>query len=197
MSSLNGRWLVLSIAALGCGGSQAVAPAASTPNEVREHSASGPVNPVSKQGSGTVTAKLGAGGGSLELTEGPRVTIPRGAVEGGQTFVLKVAAKTTAFSNKENERPLGPTFSFAPPLEAPDGETIEVSFPLGTLPSGWGDPSIAFEYEEAANVSLGEDSTRTKWQYEHAVLANGRLTAKLPKVAGLRLQFVLSNLEAQ
>jgi hypothetical protein len=199
MTCLNGRWLWLSVVGiLGCGGgSQAAAPAASTANEVKEtHSAAGPVNPVRKQGSGTVSAKIGPGGGSLELSEGPRVVIPAGAIEsgGGQEFVLKVAPKTTAFLNKESERPLGPTFSFSPPLAA-DG--IEFSFPLASLPSGWGEPSIGYEVEAGGEVVGGEDSTRTKWQYERATMKDGRVVAKLSEATGLRLQFVLTNLEAQ
>ena len=195
MTCLNGRWLWLSIVGiLGCGGSQAAAPAASTANEVKEHSATGPVRSVSKHGSGSVSATIGPGGGSLELTEGPRVVIPPGVVEGGQEFVLKIAPKTTAFLNKESERPLGPTFSFAPPLSA-DG--IEISFPLASLPSGWGEPSIGYEIESGGEVSYGEDSTRTKWQYERATLEGGRVVAKVSEVTGLRLQFVLTNLEAQ
>lgn len=201
MTCLTGksRWLWLSIVAvLGCGGSQAAAPAASTANEVKESAASGasatgPSTPVKKSGSGSVSAKIGPGGGTLELSEGPRVVIPAGAVEGGQEFVLKVAPKTTAFLNKESERPLGPTFSFSPPLSS----AIEVSFPLASLPSGWGEPSIGYEIEAGAEVSYGEDSTRTKWQYERAKLTDGRVVANLSEATGLRLQFVLTNLEAQ
>lgn len=200
MTSLNGTGtcLWLSIVVFGCGGSQAAAPGASTAHDANEASnqpasyASGPTNVVSKSGSGSVTAKLGPGGGSLELTEGPKVVVPAGVVEGGQDFVLKLAPMTTAFANKESEKALGPTFSFSPPLDAP----IEVSFPLGSMPDGWGDPSIA--YEEAVGAEIkGEDSTRTKWQYERAKYTGGRVVATLPQATGLRLQFTLTNLEAQ
>jgi hypothetical protein len=160
---------------------------------VKGHSASGPVGPVKKHGAGSVSAKIGPGGGTLELDEGPRVVIPPGVVEGGQEFVLKVAPKTTAFLNKESERPLGPTFSFSPPIEG----NVEVSFPLASLPSGWGEPSIGYEIESGGEVSYGEDSTRTKWQYERAKLSGGRVVANLSEATGLRLQFVLTNLEAQ
>jgi hypothetical protein len=197
MANATSKWLTLSLIALGCGGSQAVAPGATTSNEVKETSAKGPSNPVSKHGSGSVAALLGSGGGSLELDEGPRVAVPAGAVKGGQEFVLKLAAKTTAFSNKESEKPLGPTFSFAPSVDAPSGGSIEVSYPLASVPSGWGEPSIAFEVASGAEISYGEDSTRTKWQYERAKLSGGRVVAQLDGVTGLRMQFVLTNLEAQ
>lgn len=188
------RWLALSIAALGCGGSQAAAPVASTANEVANEgtASSGPIGPVSKRGSGKVAATLGKGGGSLELDEGPRVVVPSGALESATDFVLKVAPKTTAFFNKESERPVGPTFSFSPPLDS----SVEVSFPLSALPSGWGEPSIAYEIAEGTEIK-GEDSTRTKWQYERAKLSGGRVVAQLAQATGLRMQFVLTNLEAQ
>jgi hypothetical protein len=140
---------------------------------------------------------IGSGGGTLELDEGPRVTIPPGTVKGGQEFVLKVAPKTTAFSNKESEKPLGPTFAFAPAVDASGSEGIEVSYPLGTLPKGWGEPSIAHEVQEGAAISYGENSTRTNWQYERAKLSGGRVVAHLASVDGLRMQFVLTNLEAE
>jgi hypothetical protein len=189
------KWFVLGVLMVGCGGPQAAAPAATTANEAKPgaFAASGP---VSKRGSGTVTAKVGPGGGSLELDEGPRVEIPVGTVAEAQDFVLNVAQKTTAFHNKESERALGPTFAFAPALEAPSGDAIEVSFPLASLPEGWGDPAIAYEVSEGKVIGA-EDSTRTKWQYERASLSGGRVVASLPSVTGLRMQFVLTNLEAQ
>jgi hypothetical protein len=201
MTSLNGKYLWLSIFVLGCGGSQASAPGASNAHAANDandpaakvkHHASGPANAVSKSGSGSVTATIGPGGGSLELTEGPKIVIPAGVIEGGQDFVLKLAPVTSAFSNKESEKALGPTFSFSPPVDS----AVEVSFPLGSMPDGWGDPSIAYEAQEGAEIK-GEDSTRTKWQYERAKYKGGRVVATLSEANGLRLQFTLTNLEAQ
>ena len=199
MTSLNGTCLWLSIVVFGCGGSQAAAPGASTAHDANDandaklaHHAAGPANAVSKSGSGSVTATLGPGGGSLELTEGPKIVVPAGVIEGGQDFVLKIAPMTTAFANKESEKALGPTFSFSPPLDA----AVEVSFPLGSMPDGWGDPSIAYEYQAGAELK-GEDSTRTKWQYERAKYTGGRVVATVPQATGMRLQFTLTNLEAQ
>jgi hypothetical protein len=123
--------------------------------------------------------------------------IPAGAVKGGQEFVLELASKTTAFSNKESERPLGPTFSFSPALDAGDGSPLEISLPLDSLPHGWGEPSIAYEVEEGTEIGYGEDSTRTKWQYQRASAGSGRVKAQLAGLNGLRMQFVLTNLEAQ
>lgn len=183
----------------GCGGAAATGPGASSANEASpadDGEAAAPNSVVRKSGSGSVSARLGPPGGTLELNDGPRVEIPPGAVEGGVEFVLKVAQKTTAFGNKESEKAIGPTFSFSPELNAPEGRSITVSFPLGAPPDGWGDPAIAYEQDEGA-ISYGEDSTRTKWLYESAKLSGGRIVAELPALSGLRMQFVLSNLEAQ
>lgn len=194
MRNATRQWFVVAML-VGCGGSSASAPAANTANEAKPDLASA-TRPVSKRGSGSVSATVGSGGGSLELSEGPRVEIPAGAVSGTTDFVLKVAPKTTAFSNKESERALGPTFSFSPHVEAGSAGAIEVSFPLASLPEGWGEPSIAYEVSQGAIVGA-EDSVRTRWQYERASLQAGRVVAQLPNLTGLRMQFVLTNLEAQ
>jgi hypothetical protein len=196
MANPTSRFLMVSFLAVGCGGG-APAPAASATTPVKEASETGPRNPVSKRGSGKIAATVGSGGGTLELEEGPRVVIPAGALKGGQEFVLELAGKTTAFSNKESERPLGPTFSFSPAVDAGDGSPLEVSLPLDSLPNGWGEPSIAYEVEEGTEISYGEDSTRTKWQYQRATAGAGRVKAQLAGLNGLRMQFVLTNLEAQ
>jgi len=194
------RWFVrvlrrgaLAAVMLGCGGSQAAAPAANTANEARTDA---PRNAVNKRGAGSVAATLGPGGGALELEEGPRVEVPRGALDAGQEFVLRLAQKTTAFLNRESERALGPTFSFSPELDATAGGKLKISFPLASLPEGWGDPALAYE-TASGDVVGGEDSTRTQWQYERAALSGGRVLAQVAGVTGLRMQFVLTNLEAQ
>jgi hypothetical protein len=174
-------------------------PAARTGNDAddsADESIAAPNTAVHKSGSGTVAAVLGSPGGTLELNGGPRVEIPPGAVEGAEEFVLKVAQKTTAFGNKESEKAVGPTFSVAPGADAPDGRMVVFSLPMASFPDGWGDPALAYELDQGEVVG-GEDSTRTRWQYEPARLSGGRIVAELPGVPGLRLQFVLSNLEAQ
>jgi hypothetical protein len=156
-----------------------------------------PNSTVHKTGSGSVSALLGSPGGTLELSGGARVQIPPGAVEGGgEEFVLREAPKTTAFGNSEHERPIGNPFIFSPGVEAPEGRSIEVSIPLASYPAGWGEVSIAYEYPAGAMVGA-EDTEHTKWQYENAKLSGGRVVAQLPALNGYRLQFVLTNLEAQ
>lgn len=155
-----------------------------------------PNSAVRETGAGTVTALVGPPGGTLELSSGPRVEIPAGTIEGSEEFVLKDAPKTTAFLNSEHEKPVGPAFIFSPGVNAPEGRAIEVSIPLASYPEGWGEVSIAYEYGAGAMVGA-EDAEHTKWQYENAKLSGGRAVAKLPALNGYRLQFVLTNLEAQ
>ena len=184
----------LLLALLGCNSKGS--PAAAAPEKTSGGDAPPVVGPVHKTGSGSVSATVGSGGGTLELTGGPRIQIPPGAVQGQQDFVLKEAPRTTSFSNSEHERPVGPTFIFAPAIEAPEGSSIKVSISVANVPEGWGKPSIAYEYAVGAMVGA-EDSEHTKWQYEDAELQGGKVEADLPALNGYRLQFVMTNLEAQ
>lgn len=185
-------------AALGaCGGASAEMPAAeygttSTAPEPSPPPAAGRVN---RKGSGSVTAEIGSGGGSIELTEGPRVVIPSGALSESAEFVLQTTKATTAFLNEESERPIGETFVLSPGLGSANGP-IEVSMPLPSMPEGFGEPALSYEYGVGNRVGA-EDSQHTRWQYENATYVGGRLVAKVSELSGMRLQFVLTNLEAQ
>lgn len=186
----------LAMALSGCNNA-APAPASAAAERGSEGAESAPavVGTVNRRGSRSVSAEMGPAGGRLELTEGPRVVVPAGVVTDTEEFVLQTATLTTAFSNEELEKAVGPTFSFAPGLEAA-GATIEVSMPLPSVPEGWGEPALAYEYPISARVGA-EDSVHTKWQYENARLSGGRVTAQVDALPGMRLQFVLSNLAAQ
>jgi hypothetical protein len=184
------------LALLGCDNG----PSGKKPASAASDSTSGdevvPTGAVHKSGSKTVSARLGPPGGTLELASGAKVEIPAGSVEGIQEFVLNEAPMTTAFFNEEHERPIGPTFVISPGVDAPDGSAIRVSIPLASYPKGWGDVAIGVESPSGAVVG-GEDSEHTKWDYENAKLIGGRAVAELPALNGYRLQFVLTNLEAQ
>lgn len=184
--------------ALGCGGASSNAPGARSADldTDSDEGRGAPNSIVNERGSGEVVARLGSPGGSLELSDGPRVEIPPGAVEGGVDFVLKTAPMTTAFLNKESERPLGPTFVFSPGVEAPSGRVITVSFPLASYPDGWGEVALAYEYP-VGDRAYAEDSQHTKWQFEPGKLQGGRAVVQVPALNGMRLQFTLTNLEAQ
>jgi hypothetical protein len=186
------------LALLGCdNASSGKAPGAAAPGSSSSSGGEGvPNSVVHKTGAGSVSARLGPPGGTLELSSGVKIEIPPGSVEGAQDFVLKEAPKTTAFFNEEHERPIGPVFILSPGVDAPEGRTIQVSIPLASYPKGWGDAAIGVETPAGAMVGADE-AEHTKWAYENAKLSGGRITADLPSLNGYRLQFVLSNLEAQ
>jgi hypothetical protein len=162
----------------------------------RDSGAGVPNTVVSKSGGNSVSAKMGPPGGTLSLSSGVKVEIPSGALKDGHEVRLSESQMTTAFYNQESERPVGPTFTVSPGMEAPEGRTIRVSIPLAAYPEGWGDVGIAYEYSMGNRVGA-EDSEHTRWQYERAKLSGGRAVADLPALNGYRLQFVLTNLEAQ
>lgn len=187
------------LALAGCGGPAGESEPGASEGDSSSSSgdeAPAPAGVVNKSGSGSVTARIGSAGGSLTLSSGPKVEIPAGAIDGAEDIELSETQGTTAFLNEESERPVGPTFVIAPDVQAPEGKTIKVSIPLASYPEGYGDVAIAYEYSMGNRVGA-EDSEHTRWQYESAKLVGGRAVAELPAVNGYRLQFVLSNLEAQ
>jgi hypothetical protein len=180
--------------ALACGSDKPKPTASSEPTEGGEQVAAGPH--VYKRGSGSIAAAIGPGGGTLELASGPRVEIPPGTLESTEDVVLKEAPLTTAFSNQEHERPEGPTFVIGPPLEAPANSKIRISIPLAAYPEGWGEVALGHEYPIEKMVG-SDDAEHTRWQYETARLVDGRAQSDVQVVNGYRLQFILSNLDAQ
>jgi hypothetical protein len=187
------------LGAWGCN-KQSSSPGASTTNEGGESSEGGdapmPTGAVHKSGGDKATATMGPAGGTLDIASGARVEIPPGTFSEATDVVITLSQGTTAFFNDEHEKPVGPTFEVSPAMQAPDGQSIRVSIPLASYPEGWGDASLGYEYPEGARVGA-EDSEHTKWQYENAKLSGGRAVAEVSEVAGYRLQFVLTNLEAQ
>ena len=182
-----------------CGGASTggtPAAAATGPAEDTGGELAAPAGAVNRSGSGSVSAVLGPAGGSLSLSEGPKVEVPPGALTEAEEFVLKTAPLTTAFLNEEAERPEGPTFVFSPAVSAPEGRAIKVSIPLASYPEGWGEAALGYEYPEGKRVGA-EDSMHTRWQYENATLSGGRAVAEVAELTGMRLQFVLTNLTVQ
>lgn len=175
-------------------------PGASSANESGDGSEGGelaaPRGAVHKSGGDKASATMGPAGGTLDLASGARVEIPPGTLSEATEVVLTLAQGTTAFFNSEHEKPIGPTFDVSPAMSAPSGASIKISIPLASYPEGWGDVALGYEYPEGARVGA-EDSEHTKWQYENAKLSGGRAVAEVSEVAGYRLQFVLTNLEAQ
>lgn len=155
-----------------------------------------PNSAVRKSGGKSASALMGPPGGTLEIASGAKVEVPPGTLKEAEEITIADAPSSTAFLNSEHQRPVGPVFIVAPPMEATEGRAIRISIPLGSYPSGWGDVQLGYEYPVGEMVG-GEDSTHTKWSTEPAKLSGGRAVAELPAVPGFRMQFVLSNLESQ
>jgi hypothetical protein len=192
------RWasagLVLAVA---CGGSTAAKPppqraaqAHNTPVEATE-----PSSPVHKRGSGKLIVEVGRAGGTLELDNGARLEIPQGALSEPVEITFSRGNHTTAFSNHEWERPLGPTLEIAPAIGL--GSPVKVSVPLASLPEGFSEDDLALGLEVVSDTQRAVEmtGTQTRWDYLPASTAGGRATAQLDSVPGYRLQFVVSKSE--
>src|SRR3954471_20140883 len=104
------RWVVgwgsvLSLTAA-CGGSAPRPASASYVPPVRENNDQATPE-VHKRGSGKLIVVVGPQGGTLELDNGARLVIPRGALAESIEVTFAEGARTTAFSNHEYERPVG------------------------------------------------------------------------------------------
>src|SRR4051794_24619344 len=91
--------------------------------------------PVHKRGAQKLIVEVGSAGGTLELDNGARLEIPAGALSESVEITFAAGARTTAFSNKEHERPIGPTLEIAPELEL--SSPVKVSVPALQLPEGF------------------------------------------------------------
>jgi len=189
---------VVLLGSWGCGNKKG-SPGASSANGTDDSEGgelAAPRGAVNKSGGDSVSATMGPAGGRLDIASGARVEIPPGTLSEATDVVLAVSQGTTAFKNSEHEKAYGPVFEVSPAMAAPEGQSIRVSIPLASYPEGWGEVSLGYEYPEGARVGA-EDSEHTKWQYENAKLSGGRAVAEVSELAGYRLQFVLTNLEAQ
>lgn len=190
-------WMVcgvwgLGAGAAGCGGAVNEGGMSSVPaSTVRE----APGRPVNARGNRELVTVIGPAGGSMELSSGPRVEIPAGALEDGVEFVLKEAPLTTVFANDEAEKAAGPTFLLSPGVGS-DGAPIRVSIPMAKLPDGFGEPTLQYEYEKGARVGA-EDAVHTQWDMMPAQMAGGRMVAETDALPGLRLQFTVTDQNVQ
>ena len=154
--------------------------------------ADAPQGEIHKRGSKKLIAAIGPRGGTLELANGARLSIPNGALSEPVEITFSEGAHTTAFSNHEYERPLGPIVEIAPEiaLNAP----VEVSVPLGQLPEGFSESDLALGLEVLATNqrAVPGQATNTRWDYLTAANKGGRAVAALSSVPGFRVQFVVS-----
>jgi hypothetical protein len=150
---------------------------------------------VHKRGSDKLIVEVGNAGGTLELDNGARLEIPQGALSEPVEITFGRGGHTTAFSNHEWERPLGPTLTLTPAIAL--GSPMKVSVPLATLPEGFSESDLALGLEVVSDSqrAVQMTGTQTRWDYLPASTASGRATAQLDAVPGYRLQFVVSKSE--
>lgn len=146
---------------------------------------------VHKRGGEKLTAEIGSAGGTLELDNGARLEIPAGALSETVQITFAAGARTTAFSNKEHERPLGPTLEIAPELAL--SSPAKVSVPAREIPEGFAETDFALGLEQLGSQRAVEmQGTQTRWDYFPAAAQAGRAVAELAQVPGFRLQFLVS-----
>jgi hypothetical protein len=170
------------------------APTTPLPPEAAEESRSS-LAAVHERGGEKLTVDVGDEGGTLELDNGARLEIPRGALTEVTEVTFSRGTKTTAFSNHEWERPLGPTLEVSPGV--PLGTPVRISVPVSNLPEGFSPEDLALGLEVAADQQRGAEMTGTvtHWSYIPATSTSGRFVAELDQLPGYRLQFVVSKSE--
>jgi len=184
------RWLACLSLMSACGGSApTVAPHA--PTELSQSAAKHSF-PVHQRGTDKIVVEVGAAGGVLELDNGARLDIPEGALSEALTLTFAEGARTTAFSNQDFERALGPTLEIAPELSL--AAPVSVSIPLAQLPEGFAPKDLALGVEVMATQqrAVGGQGTQTRWDYTTATSEHGRAQAQLTRLSGLRVQFIVS-----
>jgi hypothetical protein len=150
--------------------------------------------PIHKHGRDKLIAEVGSAGGTLELDNGARLEIPAGALSEAVQITFATGARTTAFSNKEHERPIGPTLELAPELAL--STPVKVSIPALRLPDGFAEADLALGLEQlGAQRAVEMQGTQTRWDYFPATAEAGRAVAELAQIPGYRLQFLVSKSE--
>ena len=190
------NWVVLGIALLStssgmfaCGGAsqKPTQTAASYSSPPAEQSAA----EVHKRGSTKLIAEVGPKGGTLELANGARLTIPPGAFASNVELTFAEGSRTTAFANHEYERPIGPTLEIGP--EASISAPLQVSVPISSLPEGFDEADLTLGMEvPREHQRLEMQGVLTRWDYLPAQSQSGRAVAEIGSVPGFRVQFLVS-----
>jgi len=151
-----------------------------------------PSSEVHKRGGKKLIAEVGPRGGTLELGNGARITVPEGAFAEMVEVTFAEGARTTAFANHEYERTVGPTLEISPEVSL--GAPLQVSVPLGVLPDGFTDSDLTLGLEVVAGEQRAVQSgnVQTRWDYLPASNKSGRAVAEISSVPGYRVQFLVS-----
>jgi len=141
-----------------------------------------------------VAGSLGPPGGILALSQaGPRLEVPAGAI-GPQGLLLSMRVEEGPGHPKEpNVAVVGPLLLLSPMFEPPNGKEPILSIPLSSLPTGSSAANLRLAAERPGDVGPGEagGSAVLAWDYLPAQWVGGRAEAKLPRLRGMRLQFVV------
>lgn len=149
------------------------------------------VGEIHKRGGSKLIAEVGPKGGTLELANGARLTIPPGAFTSPVEITFSEGARTTAFANHEYERTVGPTLEIGP--EAAIAAPLQVSVPISRLPDGFEESDLTLGMEVPRDHQrLEMQGVQTRWDYLPAQSQSGRAVAQIGSVPGFRVQFLVS-----
>jgi hypothetical protein len=148
--------------------------------------------PVIATGNGEmVGGHLGPEGGRLNLGPGgPSVTIPAGTA-GPPGLSLSLVQDSAAGVPAGRAR-LGPPFRASRLVNPPSGKAIEVSIALTALPAECAatDLRLAVERPGPAGLTPSPSAPALQWEFEPADVQAGQAVARLPRLWGMRLQFL-------
>jgi len=182
--------MALTISVIGCGGApppaavEAPAPAPTPqPGSTEVHA----------RGGRSVTATVGSAGGTLEIDNGARLTIPPGALAEAREVTFGQGADTQIYTNREGMQGLGGTLSVSPPLTTAPGTAVTVSIRHRGLPSGYEPADLALAVESPAERrALGMGDNQTRWENYPATQHGDRVEGQLSGLPGMRLAFIVS-----
>ena len=151
-----------------------------------------PSVPVIATGNGEIVGgHLGPEGGRLNLGPGgPSVAIPAGTA-GPQGLSVSLVKDSEAGVPAGGTH-IGPLFRVSRPLEPPSGKAIEVSIALTALPAGCAAADLMLAIETPGNTGLtpSPSAPALQWAFERADMQAGQAVARLPRLWGMRLQFL-------
>jgi hypothetical protein len=187
------RWIAGLGLVAACGGSAPQSSYATTTTSLGEEKRAN-VPEVHKRGTDKLVVVVGPAGGTLELDNGARLAIPAGALAEAVEVTFANGARTTAFSNHDYERPVGPTLDVVIEGDGLQQAPVEVSIPIPKLPEGFAEKDLGIGVEVPAQQrAVQGQGTNTRWDYLTAkATGSGRAVASLEQVAGYRVQFVVS-----
>lgn len=186
-----GPMLALLVLSAACGGASVSTPGPQNP--VAPQSAPVETDPsaVRAQGDTEVVARVGRQGGNLALSAGIAIEIPPGALTQAVEITFRPGHASTMIGNREGERPVGPMLELSPAVELAAGKKATISMPLSAPPTGYEPSDLALAVERpASGAAFGMRANETRWDMIPTRLSQGRLSAELDVLYGLRVMFI-------